>query len=703
MSQARCFASFPPRAAVALACLAVAAAPRAQLADLQPGRNFMAEANFGLNRSAEIDAGDADNDGDLDVVVANGMDFGNEPNRIFINQGGLQGGLAGAFLEETATRFAGMPADKSRDIEFVDIEDDGDLDLCVANDGGGHTGQPSRFHVNLGGVQAGTTGFYSEVTDTAWGALVSVPAADQILGGNQGPFRGFSCDCDFADLDDDGDSDLFWSSYGPVLSGSSDSLVFLNGGSGVFDEFWPWADPAADTKVHVIDADLADFDGDFQIDIFLSSRDSQARVYVNNGPGANPGFSDLTQSALLDTGAANPTPTNNYEVEYQDLDGDADLDLWLDNYGSNSLFHNRDIVLANVSPPGGPLLFELLPTAIKGDPQADEDHISFLDFDGDGDLDVHDAIFSGTNYTYTSSLAQGGDPLTTGIFQRNGTAASQAPWHELPATLNGFTSIDGDAADIDNDGDDDILVANDGNQQNYLYRNALGIPDAHAPTFIAVTQQVDLTVASPAVIHAAVRDNHAWYVIARHDTRLVWSVDGGLETTVAMFSQGGQQFRGVIPAVTGLIDYRVECTDRAGNTGVSGTLTYIAGPPSPWTDLGFALSGAGGAPVLSGTGTLAAGSPGSLDLAGAVALAPALLFLALGSTPTPFKGGTLAAFPPVFLLALSTSATGAISLPWPAWPPAIAPGTVLVFQYAIQDAGAVQGVALSNALQGVAP
>jgi hypothetical protein len=72
------------------AALLLAAATRAQLADLQPGRNFVAQANFGLNRSANIDGGDVDNDGDLDVVVANGTDFGDEPNRIFINQGGLQ-------------------------------------------------------------------------------------------------------------------------------------------------------------------------------------------------------------------------------------------------------------------------------------------------------------------------------------------------------------------------------------------------------------------------------------------------------------------------------------------------------------------------------------------------------------------------------------------------------------------------------------
>jgi len=700
MSQARNLASIPPRAVFALACLAVATAPRAQLADLQPGRNFTATANFGLNRSADIDAGDVDNDGDLDVVVANGMDNNNEPERIFINQGGVQGGALGTFTEETSTRFAGFPFDKSRDIEFVDFEDDGDLDLFVANDGSNTIGQPSRLDVNLGGSQGGAIGFFVEETDTRWGVLVSIPPDKQILGGNVGPFNGWYFDGDFADLDDDGDSDLVMASIGAAFAGTEPTRIFLNDGTGVFNELWPWADPAADINLHSPDADLCDLDGDFDIDIITASRNSQARVYLNNrvGPLSASPFQDVTQVAYYDT-ASTSSGIGNYQTEYGDLDGESDFDAWMANWNGN-----LDVILRNAGAVDGGVAFHEATTLIKDDPNKNEHGADFLDYDGDGDLDAAMANFSGTNWLYQGALAQGFDPITQGLYHRTGIAGGQSPAPEMPTgNPAALTTLDVDTGDIDNDGDDDILVANDGNQQNYLYRNVLGIQDAHAPTFLAVTQQADLAVAAPAVIHAAVRDNHAWYVIARHDTRLVWSVDGGLETTVAMFSQGGQQFRGVIPAVTGLIDYRVECTDRAGNSGVSGTLTYVAGPPSPWIDLGFALSGAGGAPVLSGTGTLVGGSPGSLDLAGAVALAPALLFLALGSAPVEFKGGTLAAFPPIILLPLSTDAAGAIALPWPAWPPAIAPGTVLVFQYAIQDAGAVHGVALSNALQAFTP
>ncbi len=684
-------------AATTLACLALTAAAPAQLADLQPGRNFTASANFGLNRSANIDGGDVDNDGDLDVVVANGMDFGNEPNRIFINRGGLQGGLIGTFQEETAARFAGIPSDRSRDIEFVDFEDDGDMDLCVVNTGLA-SGQPNRLHVNLGGAQAGTPGYYAEETDARSGTLLSVPAGQQILGGNVGPYNGWAFDADFADLDDDGDSDLFLASAGHAFDGTEPSRVFLNDGDGVFDELWPWADPAADVELHSADSDLCDLDGDFDIDIITSSRNSQARVYLNNlvAPFSAAPFQDRTQVAYVAAGSI-PSGSMNYATEYGDLDGDGDFDQWMTNWNGLS-----DVVLSNDGV--GSVAFHEATWLIRNDPIVDEEGGDFLDYDGDGDLDVMMANFSGTNWLYQGALAQGLDPVTQGLYHRTGFSSGQSPAPEMPTGNPGsLTTLDIDTGDVDNDGDDDAFVANDANQQNYLYANALGVPDSHAPSFFAVTEQGDLAVAAPVVIHAAVRDNHAWYVIARHDTRLIWTVDGGPETSLAMFSQGGQQFRGVIPAVAGAVAYRVESTDRAGNIGVSATISYVAGAPAPWTDLGFALPGAGGAPELDGTGTLAAGSPGSLNLANAAPLAPALLFLSIGSVPVPFKGGTLAAFPPVFLLPASTDAGGAIGLSWAAWPAGVVPGSVLAFQWTVQDAGAAHGVALSNTVEAVTP
>jgi hypothetical protein len=122
----------------------------------------------------------------------------------------------------------------------------------------------------------------------------------------------------------------------------------------------------------------------------------------------------------------------------------------------------------------------------------------------------------------------------------------------------------------------------------------------------------------------------------------------------------------------------------------------------PWTDLGFALAGGSGPPILVGSGTLETGSAGKLSLSDANSAAPAVLFVSLSSTPTPFKGGTLVPVPVTVSLGLLTDAGGAASLPF-VWPPGVPSATSLFLQVALQDPAAPVGVALSNALLAVTP
>lgn len=126
-----------------------------------------------------------------------------------------------------------------------------------------------------------------------------------------------------------------------------------------------------------------------------------------------------------------------------------------------------------------------------------------------------------------------------------------------------------------------------------------------------------------------------------------------------------------------------------------------AGGPT-WSDLGFGLAGTHGIPSLAGAGTLAAGTAGSLMLSDALALAPALLFVALDSQPVPWKGGVLVAYPPVIAPLLGTDAAGAISVPF-TFPAGVPAGSTLHFQVALADGAAIKGVALSNALKAATP
>src|SRR5688572_7267924 len=77
------------------------------------------------NNSAteNVDFGDVDLDGDFDAIMADGGDSGNDQNRIWINLGGVQAGTIGFYQDETATRIPTVLT-QGRDIEFVDLDSD---------------------------------------------------------------------------------------------------------------------------------------------------------------------------------------------------------------------------------------------------------------------------------------------------------------------------------------------------------------------------------------------------------------------------------------------------------------------------------------------------------------------------------------------------------------------------------------------------
>jgi hapalindole H/12-epi-hapalindole U/12-epi-fischerindole U synthase len=126
-----------------------------------------------------------------------------------------------------------------------------------------------------------------------------------------------------------------------------------------------------------------------------------------------------------------------------------------------------------------------------------------------------------------------------------------------------------------------------------------------------------------------------------------------------------------------------------------------AQPAAVWTNLGNSKPGALGAPVLTGTGPLIAGSSNQLALVNAAASSTAYLIFGFTAINAPFMGGLLVPAPQL-VLPLPTAAGGATTLPF-SWPAGVPSATTLHFQFWILDPTATQGVTASNALLAVTP
>ena len=560
----------------------------------------------GVDSSTEnVDWGDLDLDGDWDVAVADGGDSGNDQNRLWVNQGGLQGGVLGTFLDVTATQAPSIN-DTSRDVEFADFDADGDLDLAVANSAQ-FSIQSSRLWTNLGLAQGGTTGFYQDDTATRWvglGGPGSSIAASLVL--PAGGFVDWCDDIDFGDLDHDGDLDLVHTSASGSYGGTVPTRLFLNDGQGFFSEFNPsgvqlsgtpipdgtpglWCDgiqldgtldttgTQCDVNAAARDVDIGDLDGDFDLDLVLDDENGLARVFLNRldasslAPAAGGlAFRDVT-GAVFQPGTV--VGGASFEHELGDLDGDGDLDL----YGVDWQFSFwlEDVLLENQGDGTfGPAL--VVPGAGFDGGEAD-----FLDYDEDGDLDIYVAMWSGGDLLYRNDGGPFGN-LT-----------------QVPVEAVNTIALDADAADADGDGDLDAIVGMDVFKPNVLMRNETDVADATPPYLPRVEALGDQVAAAPGrPLRAQVYDNRPYYQTWYADVTLEVSVDGMDLPPIAASSSAGQIFRALLPGnLVGAVDYRFQAVDERGNAGVSASQQLMGSTP-----LAFASSyGAGTAGLVAGS------------------------------------------------------------------------------------------------------
>ena len=254
-----------------------------------------------MGETRQVSWVDVDNDGDLDLFVA----MRDAPNLLFRNDGDR-------FID--AAKELGLD-DPRRTVGAVwfDADEDGDLDLFVANQNGDANG---LFQNPFGGLTAGTA--HGSSTSRASAAL-DAPGRPETSGSN-GP--------SVADVDGDGDLDLFVAGYGG-------NFLYRNDGRGKFTEMAAQFGIAGGEKA--TPSRWGDFDNDGRPDLYVSS-------YVDTALNEHDFLYHHDGNRLTDVRAALKFPHGaTHGVQWADFDGDGDLDLALANNnpsGAHPLYRN---------------------------------------------------------------------------------------------------------------------------------------------------------------------------------------------------------------------------------------------------------------------------------------------------------------------------------------------------------------------------
>jgi hypothetical protein len=237
----------------------------------------------------------------------------------------------------------------SQDALLVDLDNDGDLDLVVANGAPGSP-QPESVYINdLIGNQVNlvlTTTLGSQVT---W-ALAS------------------------ADLDGNGFIDI-------VAANGSPNEVFLNQGGGAFTTLLL---PGDATSLAVA---IADFDGDLRPDLVFANSDAPSELYMNLGGGA---FGPMIPIETL------PVVT----VEAADVSGDGHPDIIFGRQSAPAPALPEKILHVNTSAPGAPSFVRSVVSRLGAAPTTD---ILAVDVSLDGRLDVITLNGTGTHQIYVGA------------------------------------------------------------------------------------------------------------------------------------------------------------------------------------------------------------------------------------------------------------------------------------------------------------
>ena len=347
--------------------------------------------------------GDYDGDGDLDLVVL----FRDGPVRLYENR-------PDGFINVAPD--SGLPADggNPRSVAWGDYDLDGDIDLYI-----GYSGREKPSNRLM---RNDSSSRQAKFTDVSAYAGVDIQALTRQVS--------------FIDYDSDGDLDLY-----VALRSSSNRL--LRNVDGVFEDVTFLVGISEPRRT--VGACWFDIDQDGDLDLFTANQNGDRDgVFRNDG--------DRFVEAGIEFNLDQPRrrlADGSVDCAIADYDNDGDLDIYVAEYGEDSLFRNDgNGRFIDVAGELGLANHAHIVTGVWGDVQHD------------GLLDL-----------YTVGYINGKPQTPDYLFINNGDGFTD----RQPANVARHDSDHGvQWADFDNDGDLDLaLASNDPAGSHYIYRNEL--------------------------------------------------------------------------------------------------------------------------------------------------------------------------------------------------------------------------------------
>lgn len=261
----------------------------------------------------------------------------------------------------------------------------------------------------------------------------------------------------FADYDNDDDLDLFLTHWN-TFSAADSELLWRNNGDGTFENVTvqaglsPGGDGGSFPSIQTLTHNLSDLDQDGDLDLLMAADFNTSQVFMNNGDGT---FELTTDTDVI-------TDDNGMGASVGDYDNDGDMDWFVTSiFGMTLLVEGNDGTGNRLYRNDGNGVFEDV-TAAAG---VTDGHWGwgscFADFDLDTVLDiVHVNGWPDPNFD--------GDPVV--FFRGNGNGTFTEMAVELGLIDNGQGR--GIACyDADRDGDLDIIISSNQPEQLTYYRN----------------------------------------------------------------------------------------------------------------------------------------------------------------------------------------------------------------------------------------